>query len=109
MCWACTKDKALKPEDADPIDCNDISYTNDVLPVIRQNCSVTGCHDVTTSANDIVLESYTDIRNESGDPRFLESIKFSPGVTGMPFQSNRLDEDDIQRIECWIESGRPQN
>jgi hypothetical protein len=52
-----------------------IYFQEDVLPIFKNNCSTSGCHDVTTHQKDIILNSYSQIM-KGIEPLKLSNSKF---------------------------------
>ncbi len=103
---ACTKDRVqMKP--VTPFECLDsLNYVQDIGPIIEQNCSTTDCHDAMASGG-YVLNSYASVHQNASI--ILQVIKHEPGVTAMPFASPKLPDSLIQKVECWIMQGKPEN
>lgn len=76
-----------------------ISLEDDILPIITQNCAISGCHAGSQSPNLSTLENIVD----RGD-RIL--ARTSAGT--MP-PSGKLSDSDISKISCWVNDGKPNN
>jgi len=78
-----------------------ISFANDVKPIIAANCAVSGCHNGTQSPNFTIDDNI--IQNAS-------RIKTRTGNGSMP-PSGRSDltNDEIQAIACWVDDGALDN
>ncbi len=78
-----------------------ISFSNDVKPIIATNCAVNGCHNGTQSPNftmdENIFQNASRIRNRTG------SGAMPPA--GRP----DLTEDEIQAIACWVDGGALDN
>ncbi len=80
-----------------------ISFSNDVQPVIDANCAVAGCH---VPGNGIpVWDSYETISAYAD--RIAE--RTLNGEMPPAFSGYSLSLDEIQEIQCWVESGAPNN
>jgi len=91
-----------------PSDFPEICFEKDVLPIFRNNCSTTGCHDG-TGESDLVLNSYIPISHnvEAGDPLASElyrAIISRSGENRMP-PDNPLSLENRTIIRLWIEQG----
>jgi hypothetical protein len=98
---SCTKEKT--PFIQTPSCNGPVSFANDVLPVIEQNCS--GCHD----ANGAGGYSFTDYSNISTNANALLSSLRATGPQLMPQGGPALPDSTIQLIECWIYQGKLDN
>jgi hypothetical protein len=117
---SCKKEKEPEPE---PEFCDTISarFTADISPILMSNCAVSGCHD--GSNPDIPLEfnnySNSKLAIENNQALFLAAINFSgedeavwmprpePDVAAPP--TLKLPQSMIDKIECWIDAGMPNN
>ena len=104
---SCKKDKALPFQE--PVLCDSIpaSFSVDVEPIITSTCAVSGCHNAATATNGVVLETYAQISAEAN--RFICNIKHQAGCEPMPFVGQKLSDSTIRSIQCWIQSGTPEN
>ena len=99
--FSCTKDKAPLPGCP-----QEISFSNDVLPLIQQNCSTSGCHDASASGG-YVLTNYSQISTNA--EMILSAIDHETGVTGMPLGSPKLSDSLINNFRCWVRQGAYDN
>lgn len=90
--------------EANTCDSMDVSFTEDVFPIIQGNCAITGCHVAGGTGNDI-FESYAQIKdkvdNGSLEFRVLEA-KNMPPTSPLPDCSRAI-------IRSWIDAGAPNN
>ena len=85
-------------------DCNNISARySDVQPIIALNCATTGCHDSGTRAGNTVLETYDQVRVKA-DRIFIRTIV----ERSMP-AGKTLSPQEIAVLNCWLNSGTPNN
>lgn len=77
-----------------------ISYTNSVRSIINNSCAISGCHvsgtgraDFTSFATVQANASAIKTRTQSGD---------------MP-RGSTLNQDEKDRIACWVDDGAPNN
>ena len=94
-----------------PCDTNKIYFEKDILPILKSNCAISGCHDVGTAEHGIVLSSYEKIlESEVVVPFDLSDSKLFKRITEddvddvMP-PSGRLDSELILLISQWILQG----
>jgi uncharacterized membrane protein len=102
---SCTKDKTVP---AEPLECDDvISFEQHVQPIIMNSCATTGCHSASSSANNMVFESYESVFEYRDE--ILKAVRHESGVTPMPIGADQLSEIEIQNIACWIAQGASNN
>jgi hypothetical protein len=86
----------------------DVSFTSDVVPILRNNCF--SCHSNTNSpdfANGLSLEDYEDVSAMSD--RIVGAIKHNDGFFPMPQGNEQLDSCQIETIEAWVNQGSLNN
>ncbi len=82
----------------------DILYTNDVKPLLEEvGCSGVYCHG--SGAAGYTMSDYETTMESAQDPKFLRALRHETGVSPMPKGREKLSNEEIQVIECWIESG----
>jgi hypothetical protein len=85
----------------------EMCFDRDVLPIYRNSCAVTGCHDGTREM--MALDSYTSIRNSvvPYNPEKSQSYKAIISTWGegkMP-PDQPLSQEKRTIIRVWIEQG----
>jgi len=88
-------------------DTTNVSYVNDVLPIINSNC--VGCHSGTPPLGDIDYTTYQNIRSGALQGKLLASIQHASSASAMPKSSPKLPDCQINTIERWIKNGAPNN
>lgn len=101
---SCVNDKLPEPKPAEICDSLQVTYDNQVAPIISASCSFQGCHSSAAPIGD-----YTDYvkmlpaLNDSGFKRRVIEIM------DMPDGGTTLSPEDFQILECWVSSGYPEN
>lgn len=93
--------------DAPPCDTTNVSYAEDVWPIISSNC--TGCHSGGAPQGNVSLENYDDIVVAANNGSLLGTIKHEEGWSPMPKGGGQLNDCDIATIEKWVNDGTPEN
>jgi hypothetical protein len=96
-----------------PCDSNVVYFTRDVLPLLKSNCAKSGCHDVTSHQEDIILDSYENVMASGivipfdlNSSDMFEVITESDPDKVMPEPPNqRLNADQITLLSKWILQG----
>lgn len=104
--WACEDDDKVvvtnQPQDI--CDSLDVLYTNDIKPLLDDaGCSGSYCHG--SGAAGYTISDYETTKTSAEDPKFLRAIRHETGVSPMPKGRDQLSDEEIQLIECWIQSG----
>jgi hypothetical protein len=96
-----------------PCDPEKVYFELDVLPILKSNCAVSRCHDVTTAQKDIILDSYANVINSGKVTPFdLDESKIYRVITETepedrmpPDPNNPLNANQIELISKWILQG----
>jgi len=99
---SCIKQKPVVPQVSN---CDNVKFSTTIKPIIEANC--VSCHvqgngpgDFTTYAGILVK-----VQNGSFRARVIhENTTFQP----MP-PSGKLPNDQIAKIQCWLDAGAPNN
>ncbi|MFN4234791.1 MAG: hypothetical protein ACK4IK_08300 [Bacteroidia bacterium] len=105
--YACGTSKKTEVVSA-PIDCssvNELSYKNDILPILEPNCASSGCHNDKSRKHNISVLNIEDVKNAATKGELLGTIKHEKGYPKMPMFKPKLKNEDIQKIECWVKNG----
>jgi len=101
---SCTKDQNSN------FDCTGLTphYTADIKPILNASCAKSGCHDAFTHQNGVDLSSYGNASDVSRSSSFLGTIEHKSGYNPMPQGANKLSNDKIQLLSCWVANGSPE-
>jgi len=105
----CKKDKASELVTIAPLTaCDSVNtdFTTIILPIMTNNCSVSGCHNAATNAGGVTLDTYTQISAKAD--RVLGTMQQAVGFSPMPKFQAKLPDSTVQKIDCWIDKGMPQ-
>lgn len=96
---SCVKDSVESYPD---IICNqEVSFNQDILPLINQEC--TGCHD---NQNGYSLTNHSNI---SANSKAIIGAMRGNGYQLMPQGGPALPDSIINLMECWVNQGKPNN
>ena len=105
FCFACKKDKTapVVPPVVNLCDSiNPVSFINDIDPILNAN-NCYACH----SSIAPIFSDYSSVFDWR-DP-ILKSIQHDPSFRPMPENGAKLSDSIINMMQCWIESGAPNN
>lgn len=96
-----------------PCDPDSVYFETDVLPILVSNCAKSGCHDVTSHQEDVVLNNYSNVMQTGdvspfslGSSDLYEAITETDPEDRMPPPPNTpLTQAQIQIIAKWINQG----
>lgn len=86
---------------------DDVSYANDVLPIIETNCY--SCHQDAAICGDVNLEGYDNLVLKVEDGSLLGTMRHEDGWVAMPQGADKLSNSLIERVSTWIDEGYPNN
>jgi hypothetical protein len=94
-----------------------VYFQQQVLPIFISNCSLSGCHDVTSHRDGVILTDYQNIINTGdirpfrpGDSEVYEKITdHDPDDRMPPPPRNPLSSSQINTIYKWIMQGAKNN
>lgn len=78
-------------------------YLTDIKPIFEKNCN--RCHGSTRQAANLDFTKMTDIKKTVDNGELLGTIKWAEGFSHMPARADKLDDQTIKKIECWIQTG----
>jgi uncharacterized membrane protein len=116
---SCTHDP-LPPRDFQtdgPCDSNVAYFNNEVLPLLNSTCATTGCHDIETAEEGVILTNYNDIINtgevipfKPEESELYEVLVTNESDEKMPPPGNKqLTQSQIDLIYNWIKQGASDN
>jgi len=96
-----------------PCDPDTVYFSRDILPVMISNCAKSGCHDETTRADGVILNTYANVFGtgdiKPGDPEdsdLYERLVDDDLEDRMPpSPAPPLDQTQIDLIYTWILQG----
>lgn len=98
---ACKKDKASV------FTCTDeVSFSQEVKPLIDLNCSTSGCHDA-SAAGGYEFKDHASISTASD--RIISAINHDSGTSPMPVGAAKLPDSLIKIVVCWSSAGKLDN
>lgn len=105
-CSKKSEDKLAPPV---PCDTANVSYQNQIVPILQENCYP--CHGSGSSAGsgDIILSSYVNLKVYAGNGYLVGNVRHDPGYVGMPYGKPPLPSCEINTIVAWVHQGAINN
>ena len=101
---SCAKDKVPLPV-IDASSCTpNISYTNEIKPIMTNYC--VSCHNSKNQSGGYNLSTYDGVSLNTS--KVLGSIRQDGSALSMP-QDSKLADSLIQKVYCWINQGAKNN
>lgn len=82
-----------------------ISYANDIVPLLTQNC--TSCHNSSNHSGGYDLTTHSNVSNDA--IIILNSMRHTNGADAMPENGAQLASTVIDKFDCWMQQGKPNN
>ncbi|MBK7763444.1 MAG: hypothetical protein IPI46_08720 [Bacteroidetes bacterium] len=94
-----------------------VYFTNDILPILISNCTMSGCHDVASHEEGVILTDYANIMatadvdpgNATSSDLYKVLIKTDPDKIMPRPPMSPLSATQIAMIKKWIEQGARNN
>lgn len=86
-------------------DCDKITYSKDIDPIIKNSCAITGCHVSNGPYPDLTTFQGVKESADNGDLK-KRMIDGNPGF--MP-SSGKLPDAELEKVSCWLNAGAPNN
>ena len=83
-----------------PLQAKEVYFNPQIKQIMTKSC--TSCH----SSGARNWNDYTEVKTQASI--ILKSIKWVPGVKGMPLGQPRLSPQEIAQFEQWMKSGMPE-
>lgn len=107
------KDSTSNPTITHPCSPDSVYFEQQILPVLRSNCAMSGCHDALTAEDGVILDSYTTVKNTGGikindptDSKLYEAITETDLDDRMPpIPQAPLSSEQKALILKWIQQG----
>ncbi len=105
--WILQGAEDLVCEEASDCDIDDVSYGEDILPVLRVECQ--GCHSGSSPSAGIAMDDYDDIKSLADNGLLFAVINWDSGVSPMPKGREQLSQCFIDQLKKWIDEGAQNN
>jgi hypothetical protein len=103
----CYKDKEELLYPGTRSDCDTVAakFSKDILPIFQTYCAKANCHDAVSAQGGRTFTNYTGIYNAREIIKTRALI-----IKDMPQAPNpKLADSNINKINCWLLSGAPDN
>lgn len=86
-----------------------VSYANDIVPILTQDCLI--CHDNASAPSNgsVSLEGYTNVKIYGGNGKLYGSVAQLNGYSPMPSAGSFIPQCSQDKIKAWINAGMPNN
>lgn len=91
-----------------------VYFTNDIMPLISSNCTMSGCHDNVTHADGVNLTTYSRIKNyvvpgNAANSKLYKVVIRTDGERMPPPPMPPLTAEQKAKIQKWINQGARNN
>ena len=98
-------------ENLDPCSPDSVYFNKDILPILLSNCTMSGCHDVASHQDGVILTDYAHAVKEvrpfklSNSDLYKNITETDPDDRMPPPPMAPLSQDKISLIAKWINQG----
>lgn len=107
IAFACSSDSEdqvpVPPPTSDPCEGSTASLANDIMPILQQNCAISGCHVSGTGRANFTVKA-TVIQFASQIRANTQSGVMPPSSSGQT-----ITEAEKSLISCWVSNGAKDN
>ena len=86
------------------LDCNTVKYSTSILPILESSCNISPCHDANSPNGDFTDYAGLETLAKDGTMKQLVLVDKT-----MPKSGDALTMTQLEKIECWINAGAPDN
>ena len=88
-------------------DFTQVSYTNDVSPVLTQYCM--SCHSESTKFGNVSLEGHNNVKIYANNGSLYGAVAHTGNYSIMPPSGQKIPPCDIDKLKAWIDAGSLNN
>lgn len=101
---SCKKEKTMEPTSCDTIP---HTYSKDIKPIVLTNCAISGCH-VQGGSGPGDFTQYAPLANYAQNGKLRDRVINKKDMPP-PSSGKKLTQTELDKIDCWIRSGAPNN
>lgn len=105
-CSKKSEDKLAPPV---PCDTANVSYQNQVVPILQENCYPCHGNGNTGGSGGINLNSYVNLKYYANNGFLVGNVRRDPGYPGMPYGKPPLPPCEVNTIVAWVHQGAINN
>ena len=105
----CSKQSEDKLAPPVPCDTVNVSYQNQVVPILQENCYPCHGNGSTAGSGGINLNSYVNLKVYADNGYLVGNVRHDPGYNGMPYGKPMLPSCEINTIVAWVHHGAINN
>ena len=100
------KEQDLYPNNTQPCDTTNVTYSQTIAPIMSTNCNV--CHSVVLHSGGVVTENYDGLKIVADNGKLIPAVE-QTGFFPMPKGGNKLPACDLSKINIWVRDGALNN
>ena len=105
-CSKKSEDKLAPPV---PCDTLNVSYQNQIVPILQDNCYPCHGDGSTAGSGGINLASYVNLKVYADNGFLVGNVTHAPGFVGMPYGKPPLPACEMNTIVAWVNQGAINN
>lgn len=109
MFWlgSCSKESADRLAGATTCDTTNVSYSQQILPILQDNCYT--CHQGSSPVSGIDLSNFAILQAHVKNGDVKSAVTHTGSVTPMPYGLPMLPSCEVNTIVAWIDQGALNN
>lgn len=106
---SCVREQGPLPKKISKTLCDslNVKFATDINPIIQMQCVSGGCHEAGGGTSGYDLSDYTNLKPYADQGRIRARV-IDGKPTFMP-KSGKLPSSDLEKIDCWLKAGAPNN
>ena len=109
MCWlgSCSKESADRLAGNTTCDTTNVSYSQQILPILQDNCYT--CHQGSNPPSGIDLSDFTVLQAHVKNGDLKSAVTHTGSVVPMPYGLPMLPSCEVNTIVAWVDQGALNN
>ena len=88
------------------IDCDTVKFSTTIAPLLQNNCTNVGCHDVGSALTNGDYTTYAGIETVAKNDTMRQKVLID---MTMPKGTAVLTQTQLDQVECWLDDGALDN
>jgi hypothetical protein len=102
---SCYYDKADKLYPSTTCDTAKMNFSNNIKPILTNNCLSQGCHTTANATASIILDTYAGTKETIVGDKLINALKYLAGGSKNMPPAGKISDCDISKVEAWIKRG----
>lgn len=86
------------------IDCNTVTFSTTIAPILQNSCTTSGCHDAASVNGDYT--TYAGLETVAKNDTMRQKVLID---MSMPKAGDDLTQTQLDQFKCWLDDGALDN